>query len=63
MNPAAFVGRRKLLGGPAHEAISREVKTARGKVDADARLLDGLEEQVERAHAALEQAISVFAAG
>jgi argininosuccinate lyase len=63
MNPAAFVRRRKLLGGPAPDAISREVKTARRKVAADARLLDGLEEQVERAHVALEDAISAFVAG
>jgi len=47
MNPAAFVRRRKLLGGPAPEAISREVGTARGKVDADAKLLDGLETNAE----------------
>jgi argininosuccinate lyase len=62
MNPVAFVRRRKLLGGPAPEAISREVKTAHGKLDADARLLDGLQEQVERADAALEQAISALVA-
>jgi argininosuccinate lyase len=62
MDPAAFVRRRKLLGGPAPEAISREVETARGKVDADERLRDALEKQIERAHEALETAISAFIA-
>ncbi|KJC34213.1 hypothetical protein UB31_39150 [Bradyrhizobium sp. LTSP849] len=62
MDPAAFVRRRKLLGGPAPEAISREVETARGKLVIDARLLDGFEKQAERAHEALETAISAFVA-
>jgi argininosuccinate lyase len=38
------------------------VKTARRRVDTDAKLLDGLEKQVERAHEALETAISAFVA-
>jgi argininosuccinate lyase len=63
MDSAAFVRRRRLLGGPAPDAISREVGTARGKLDADAKLLEGLENQVERAHEAMETAISAFIAG
>jgi len=63
MNPAAFVQRRTIFGGPSREAIGREVKSARERLASDHARIDALAQQVERAHCALEQAITDFING
>jgi argininosuccinate lyase len=59
MDPAAFVERRKLLGGPAAQALTREIASARLKLAADEQQLAALNRQVEQAREHLEQAITV----
>lgn len=61
MDPAVFVRRRKLLGGPAPEAISREIVSYRARLADDVRQLERQAAQIVRAEEALEAAIDVFA--
>jgi argininosuccinate lyase len=58
MDPAAFVERRRLLGGPAASALTREIAGARLKLAADEQRLAALNRQVEQAREDLEQAIT-----
>jgi len=63
MDPAEFVRRRTLLGGPAPEAILREAATARVVLAADADQLAAKQQQAVDAAARLEAAISVILEG
>jgi argininosuccinate lyase len=58
MDPAAFVERRRLFGGPAAQALTREIGSARQKLAADKQQLAALNGQVEGAREHLEQAIT-----
>ncbi|CAH1649825.1 MULTISPECIES: argininosuccinate lyase [unclassified Chelatococcus] len=63
MDPAAFVRRRGIYGGPAPEAILREIGAAETRLEADAKAVSALGEQSDKAHEALEEAISAHLAG
>ena len=52
--------RRKLLGGPAPEAISREVAVYRARLADDAGQLEAQTMQIGRARDELEAAIDAF---
>jgi argininosuccinate lyase len=58
MDPAAFVERRRLFGGPAAQALTREIASARQTLAADEQQLAALNRQVEQAREQLEQAIT-----
>jgi argininosuccinate lyase len=58
MDPAVFVQRRKLLGGPAPEAISREVATGRAIIATDMKVIDTASLQIAQATELMETAIS-----
>jgi argininosuccinate lyase len=63
MDPAAFVARRGLIGGPAPAAIDAAVVAAQAILARDAAALAGHRAQAEAAAAALEAAIDAVLAG
>lgn len=60
MDPAAFVARRRLLGGPAPEAIIREAAAALRRLDHDTGRVAQLHEHVDNAKVRLEQTITAL---
>jgi argininosuccinate lyase len=60
MDPAAFVERRRLFGGPAPEALAREIGSARQRLAADREQTAALRTKVEQAREQLEQAITAI---
>lgn len=60
MDPVAFVGRRRILGGPAPEAITREVASARERLDADAANARALSDRSEQARSTLRDAVAAY---
>ncbi|MGL4286227.1 MAG: argininosuccinate lyase [Phreatobacter sp.] len=63
MDPAGFVRRRTLTGGPAPEAITREVATARAVLAADGKRLAAKEQQALDAAVRLEDAVTAILEG
>ena len=60
MDPAAFVRRRAIFGGPAPEAITREIGSAEDRLDGDGSVLAGLKARSDRARVALAAAVRDF---
>ena len=63
MSPAAFVGRRTMLGAPAPAAMAARVAAARTSLGQDSQVLAGFQRQAEAAAHALEQAIDAVLNG
>jgi argininosuccinate lyase len=57
MDATAFVRRRKLFGGPAPEAVQREIESARSRLSADEARLAGFHAKLDRASRELEASI------
>jgi argininosuccinate lyase len=60
MDPAAFVERRRLYGGPAPDAITREIGSARQVLAANQEQLAAMNARVDAARAQLEKAITAI---
>ncbi|MFI5011815.1 MAG: argininosuccinate lyase [Hyphomicrobiales bacterium] len=63
MDASAFVRRRKILGGPAPEAVIREIAGARNRLAADEERLAAFRAKLELAAQRLEAAISALTEG
>ncbi len=63
MDPAGFVRRRTLLGGPAPQAVTREIASARAILAADADCLATKEKQAADASVRLEDAVTAILEG
>jgi argininosuccinate lyase len=60
MDPAMFVQRRQIFGGPSPDAISREIDSARQRLLLDDRQHEAWERQFRQAGISLERAITDF---
>lgn len=62
MNPKSFVERRVIYGGPAPQAVEREMRAARRKLTADSERVAALCAQAEGARQRLDDAVATFVA-
>jgi len=60
MDPRKFVERRVIFGGPAPEAVQRELQGMHVQLDADAAAVQALADKVQRAEGRLEEAVARF---